>query len=80
MNGIVLGQRLRLLRQREGMSQADLARALKITSNGLNLLELGKIDDPHISRVVRAASLFRVSADYLLGLAETKASGEHLPS
>ncbi len=71
MNGKILGRRLKLLRQQRGMRQADLARAMDITSNGLNLLEHEKIDDPHISRVVRAARIFSVSADFLLGLDAT---------
>jgi transcriptional regulator with XRE-family HTH domain len=52
------------------MRQATLARKMGITPNGLNLLEHGSINDPHISRVITAAKIFQVSADFLLGLSD----------
>jgi len=56
-----LGARIRRARMRYGMSQAELARRIGISTQGMNLIETGNTPDP-------AARVLRVSADYLLGL------------
>jgi transcriptional regulator with XRE-family HTH domain len=53
---------------RYGMSQAELARRVGISIQGMNLIEAGKTPDPAASRVREIARVLRVSADYLLGL------------
>lgn len=63
-----LGARIRRARTRYGMSQAELARRVGISIQGMNLIEAGKTPDPAASRVREIARVLRVSADYLLGL------------
>jgi len=63
-----LGERIRKARIEYGMSQAELARRIKITTQSMNQIEMGKISDPAASRVREIARVLKVSADYLLGL------------
>jgi len=63
-----LGARIRRARMRDGMSQAELARRIGISTQGMNLIETGNTPDPAASRVREIARVLRVSADYLLGL------------
>jgi transcriptional regulator with XRE-family HTH domain len=69
-----LGERIRKTRLRYGMSQAELARRIKISTQGMNLIEAGKTPDPASSRIAAIARVLKVSADYLLGL-----TGQPLP-
>lgn len=66
-----LGARIRRARLRYGMSQAELARRVGISIQGMNLIEAGKTPDPAASRVREIARVLHVSADYLLGLKDT---------
>jgi transcriptional regulator with XRE-family HTH domain len=61
-----LGDRIRQARLRYGMSQAELARRISISSTALNQIESGKTPDPGVSRIVGIASVLGVSTDYLL--------------
>ncbi len=67
MQPIVLGQRIRELREQQGMSQAALARTLGASINAINMLEVGSTRAPHIDRLIAIADLFNVSIDYLVG-------------
>lgn len=49
------------------MSQAELARKLDVTRSSVNAWESG-LSTPTTQYVVALSKLFRVSADYLLGL------------
>ena len=62
-----LGERIRALREQRGMSQSALARELNASINAINMLEMGRITDPHVMRLVAIADLFHVSLDYLVG-------------
>ena len=70
MQPILLGKRIRELREREGMSQVALARALGASINAINMLEVGSTRAPHIDRLIAIADLFNVSLDYLVGRAD----------
>jgi len=61
------GDRIRKARLRYGMSQAELARRIKVSLNTMNKIELGETPDPRASRIKAIADVLRVSADYLLG-------------
>ena len=61
-----LGRRIRQARVRYGMSQAELARRIGISSTALNQIESGKTPDPGVSRIIGIASVLGVSTDYLL--------------
>lgn len=55
------------LRQARGWTQADLARRLGVTRNGVNSWEQG-LSMPSPASLVDLARLFSVSTDYLLGV------------
>lgn len=61
---------MRTLRQRQNMSQADLARALGASINAINMIECGQVKAPHIERLMAMADLFDVSLDYLVGMTD----------
>ena len=63
----LLGERIRKARIRYGMSQAELARRIKVSLNTMNKIEAGETPDPRASRVKAIADVLHVSADYLLG-------------
>jgi transcriptional regulator with XRE-family HTH domain len=65
-----LGGRIRQTRIRYGMSQAELARRIGISTQGMNMIESGKTPDPAASRIKAIAQVLKVSADYLLGLSD----------
>jgi transcriptional regulator with XRE-family HTH domain len=67
MEKMLLGQRIRGLRDQEGMSQVALARALGASINAINMIEMGSVRAPHIDRLIAIADLFDVSIDYLVG-------------
>lgn len=63
----LFAQRLVRLREKQGMSQVALARALGASINAINMLEVGSTRAPHIDRLIAIADLFNVSLDYLVG-------------
>lgn len=64
-----IGKRIRAARERYGMSQAELARRVKISPQSMNVLELGKTD-PRSSLIAAIARVLHVTTDYLHGLSE----------
>ena len=63
------GERLRQLRRARGMTQQELAEKLHMTKASVSAYETsGKY--PSVEVLRKLAELFRVSADYLLGLAD----------
>lgn len=63
----MIADRIRYLRNRQGLSQAELARLLNITRSSVNAWELG-ISIPSTSTIIALTHIFHVSADYLLEL------------
>ncbi len=63
----MIADRIRFLRNRQGLSQADLAKLLRITRSSVNAWELG-ISTPSTSTIISLTQIFHVSADYLLEL------------
>lgn len=59
--------RIKILREARGWTQAELARRLNMTRNGVNSWEQG-LSMPSPPMLVELARLFSVSTDYLLGL------------
>lgn len=59
--------RIKTLREARGWTQAELARRLNMTRNGVNSWEQG-LSMPSPPLLVELAKLFSVSTDYLLGL------------
>ena len=58
---------IKQLRENAGYSQSVLAKKLNVTRSAVNAWEMG-LSVPTTQYVVDIARLFRVSADYLLGL------------
>lgn len=63
----MIADRIRYLRNRQGLSQTELARLLNITRSSVNAWELG-ISMPSTSNIISLTHIFHVSADYLLEL------------
>lgn len=62
----MFGIRLRLLRCRAGMTQAQLGEKLNLTAGALGMYEQGR-RMPSLSTIVEISEFFGVSCDYLLG-------------
>ena len=60
-------ERIRALREARGWTQAELARRMNMTRNGINSWEQG-LSMPSPPSLVDLAKLFSVSTDYLLGV------------
>lgn len=63
----MVADRIKMLREQKGMTQAELAKRLGITRSSVNAWEMG-ISVPSTQYIVELANLFTVSADYLLCL------------
>lgn len=62
----MLCDRIRQLREANGLSQAELARRMDVTRSSVNAWESG-LSAPTTQYVVALTKIFHVSADYLLG-------------
>ena len=60
-------ERIKALREARGWTQAELARRLNITRNGVNSWEQG-LSMPSPACLVDLSKVFSVSTDYLLGV------------
>lgn len=60
-------ERIKALREARGWTQAELARRMSITRNGVNSWEQG-LSMPSPTCLVDLAKVFSVSTDYLLGI------------
>ncbi len=63
----MISEKVKDLRQARGWTQAELARRMGITRNGINSWEQG-LSIPSPSSLVELAKIFSVSTDYLLGV------------
>ena len=70
-----LGNRLKTLRLRKGLSQKELARQVGVTKSTISAYEKGDRKPPY-ENLVLLARIFHVSTDYLLGA--TRNSGTNL--
>ena len=61
--------RLKELREKNNVSQADLATYLNLTQVQISKYELGK-NEPDLSTIKKLAKYFNVTIDYLLGTSE----------
>lgn len=59
--------RIKLLREKQGLTQAELAKRLGITRSSVNAWEMG-ISVPSTQYIVELAEMFKISTDYLLGV------------
>lgn len=63
----ILSERIKELRLKSGISQAELARKLQVTRSSVNAWEMG-LNIPTTQYIVELSKLFNVSSDYILGL------------
>ena len=68
----MISDKIKILREKNNLTQAELARQLGITRSGVNAWEMG-ISVPSTQYVVELAMFFHVSTDYLLDLPHTAA-------
>ena len=61
--------RIKELRKRNNLSQADVAAKLRVARSTVSMWETGhsEVDNDNL---IRLAAMFRVSVDYLLGIAD----------
>ena len=64
---INFGNKLKLLRLQDNMTQEQLAQKLNLTKSGISAYETG-LRLPSYDVLIRIAKIFNVSTDYLLGL------------
>lgn len=65
-----LADRIKSLRERKGLTQAEIARQLGISRSGVNAWEMG-LSVPSTQYIVELAKKFEISTDYLLGIDTT---------
>lgn len=63
----MIADKIKLLREKSSMTQAELARKLGVTRSGVNAWEMG-ITTPSTQYVVELSLLFKVSTDFLLDM------------
>ena len=68
----IFGAKLLELREKRGMSQKEVADLLKVTRTQISDLENGKTGTT-LDRLLQLCELYRVSADYLLGITDDPA-------
>jgi len=61
-----IGDKIRYLRDKAGMTQAYLAKRLSISRSAVNLWEMS-ISTPSLANIIELMQIFHVSADYFLG-------------
>ena len=64
--GFMFGQQIKSLRKEYKMSQAELAKQLKVTQQAIGKWETGK-STPDSDTLQKLAEIFRTSVDFLLG-------------
>ncbi|MBQ2673655.1 MAG: helix-turn-helix transcriptional regulator [Prevotella sp.] len=65
-----LGDRVRELRERDKLTQGELAARIGTSASTLSWIEKGDIESPGSDIVVKLARVFRVSTDFLLGVTD----------
>ena len=63
----MIADKIKILREKQGLTQAELARTLGVTRSGVNAWEMG-ITIPSTQYIVELSLLFKVSTDYLLDM------------
>ena len=66
----MIADKIKLLREKQGLTQADLAKKLGITRSSVNAWEMG-ISVPSTQYIVDLAILFEVSSDFILDIPKT---------
>lgn len=65
----MFGDRLKLLRNRKGLSQAEFAKQIGVSKSSVNMYERGE-REPNFETLETIADYFNVDLDYLMGKSE----------
>ncbi len=63
----MIADRIKHLREKENLTQTELAKKLGITRSSVNAWEMG-ISVPSTQYIVELSQIFKISTDYLLGV------------
>lgn len=63
-----LGERLKFLRDKQGLRQEDVAKAVGITKSTYSNIETGYSSSTKLQTAIKLAKFFNVSLDFLIGL------------
>ncbi len=63
----MIADRIKLLREKMGLTQSQLAKKLNITRSSVNAWEMG-ISAPSTQYIVELAKFFNITTDFLLGV------------
>ena len=66
----MVADKIKILREKEGITQSELAKALGLTRSCVNAWEMG-ISVPSTQYIVELALFFGVSSDFLLDISAT---------
>jgi len=66
----MIADKIKILREKKGITQSELANRLGITRSGVNAWEMG-ISIPSTQYIILLAKFFDVSTDYLLDIPQT---------
>ena len=66
----MIGEKIKELRERNKLTQSDLAKLLNITRSSVNAWESG-LSAPSTQYIAELARILKVSTDYLVGLNNT---------
>ena len=66
MSSMIIGTKIKYLREANGMKQKELASVLQLAPSTVNKYEKGE-RIPEIKHLVKIADFFDVSVDFLLG-------------
>ena len=67
----MFGKKLKMLRKKIGLTQANLAKKLGISPSAVGMYEQGR-REPDSAMLVKIADLFKVSVDYLIDFKKSK--------
>ena len=62
-------ERIRLLREKHGLTQTDLANRLGISRSAVNSWEMS-LSSPSVANIIEMSKLFHVSTDYILSASD----------
>lgn len=65
-----IAEKIKILREKDGLTQSNLAKILGLSRSGVNAWEMG-LSIPSTQYIVELAKQFNVSTDYLLGIDDT---------
>lgn len=68
-SSLPIAQRIRTVRERRGLSQDEVEKALKLSPNQISKYERGVVL-PNSKALAQLCRYFEVSADYILGLSQ----------